>query len=150
MTVDPHFHTACSYISIMSDSFSICFFYLLRLDYLSSQCEVLKAWHWNGEDNLTKTATGMVNSRCTWREVRLKCLRKQARALNAGAREKCTNVDPLKSRHQDRIKPARHLLEETPVQDKGWGNMSKQIAMLFWHLWKKKEKKGQLCRKNFK
>lgn len=36
-------------------------------------------------------------------------------------KESCVSVVPLKCRHQDRIRHARHLLVETPVKEKGGG-----------------------------
>lgn len=86
---------------MMPDSFNICFFYLRELDCLASQCEVLKARSWNGEDNLKGLATGMVKTKVGWTELRLKCLWKRARTLSAEAREgSWTCVDPPRSRRR--------------------------------------------------
>ena len=50
-------------ISVIPDSFGICFFYQRGLDCLASRYRVLKAWSWNGEDKLKALATGMVRPR---------------------------------------------------------------------------------------
>lgn len=57
--------------------------------------------------------------------------RESKQGQSSGARKRyCASADTSRSRHQDRIKPARHLLEEMHVQVKGRGRTREQIAML--------------------